>query len=178
MAATGNSPVVQACSAPQEPLFTRLDDSLVQDCLSLLPAPDLLRAAASCKALNRLSKGENSVWRKLCARRGLTCAIDPNFEVPQGKVHWSELYRRLERINPVGWSQSLVQSWAELNRTISAIEDHPVIAMSLEEGFQVFISSLDTGPPPFPGTPGPHESCCAARGAAVSGAQHKWEAFD
>lgn len=120
-----------------------LDDSLAQECLSLLPAANLLCAGATCRALRKLSKGENTVWRKLCARRGLPCAVDPNFGTPPGELPWSTLYRRIQRVAPVNWSSALVGSWAKLDQTLSAIEDHPMVAMSLEEGFQV-VTHLQT----------------------------------
>lgn len=120
----------------QECPFLRLDESLAQDCLSLLTASHLLRFAATSKAFNKLAKGEN-VWRKLVARKGLPCVTDPNFETPSVEVRWYELYRRLERTNPVNWTHSLVRSFFELDQMLFSIEEHPVIAMSLEEGFQV-----------------------------------------
>ena len=116
--------------------FLHLDESMAQECLSLLPARHLLRFASTAKAFNKLAKAE-TVWRSLVARRGLPCVADPNFATPSVDVRWCELYRRLERINPVNWTHALVRSYAEINQILLGIEKDPVITMSLEEGFEV-----------------------------------------
>ena len=120
----------------QECALLRLDESLAQNCLSLLPARNLLRVAATSKAFNKLAKAE-TVWHSLVARRGLPCVAHPNFETPSVDVRWCELYRRLARINPVNWTHALVRSFAEIHQMLLSIEEDPVIAMALEEGFEV-----------------------------------------
>jgi hypothetical protein len=127
----------------QECPFLRLDESMAQECLSLLPARYLLRFSATAKAFNKLAKAE-AVWRSLVARRGLPCVADPNFENPPVDVQWCELYRRLARINPVNWTHALVRSFAEIHQMLLSIEEDPVIAMSLEEGFEVTRPPIST----------------------------------